>query len=142
MKSDREVRLMRREWAKGLTQEVAAARKGMSAHTLRRYERRDKLPGNMRKPHTRRTREDPFEADRPWVMEQLEADSALQAKTLFEVRQQRRAECYRPRQPRTLQRRIAAWRCQHGPDPHARFEQVHAPGEAIQSNFTHATELG
>jgi transcriptional regulator with XRE-family HTH domain len=44
MKRDSEVLLMRRERAKGRTQEQAAARAGMSVRTLRRYERRGKLP--------------------------------------------------------------------------------------------------
>ncbi|MBV9324728.1 MAG: helix-turn-helix domain-containing protein, partial [Chloroflexi bacterium] len=39
MKRDSEVLLMRRERAKGRTQEQAAARAGMGVRTLRRYER-------------------------------------------------------------------------------------------------------
>ena len=42
-----EVLLMRRERAKGRTQEQAAARAGMSVRTLRRYERRGKLPSQF-----------------------------------------------------------------------------------------------
>jgi hypothetical protein len=42
MKRDSEVLLMRRERAKGRTQEQAAARAGMSVRTIRRYERRGK----------------------------------------------------------------------------------------------------
>lgn len=142
MKSDREVGLMRRERAKGLNQEVAAARSGMSVRTLRKYERLSALPSELKMPHTWRTREDPFEADWPWVLVQLEADPALQAKTLFEILRERHPERYRPSQLRTLQRRIVGWRCQSGPERHAMFEQVHEPGEAIQSDFTHANELG
>jgi hypothetical protein len=48
MKRDSEVLLMRRERAKGRTQEQAAARAGMSVRTLRRYERRGKLPSNFK----------------------------------------------------------------------------------------------
>ena len=47
MKRDSEVMLMRRERAKGRTQEQAAARAGMSVRTLRRYERRGKLPSQF-----------------------------------------------------------------------------------------------
>jgi hypothetical protein len=50
MKRDSEVLLMRRERAKGRTQEQAAARAGMSVRTLRRYERRGKLPSQFREP--------------------------------------------------------------------------------------------
>lgn len=142
MKSDREVKLMRRERAKGASQELAAARAGMSVRTVRKYEKLGMLPSQVGKPHTWRTREDPFATDWPWVLEELERDPALQAKTLFELLQASHPGRYGPGQLRTLQRRLAAWRCLHGPERLAMFEQVHEPGEAIQSDFTHATELG
>lgn len=142
MKSDREVKLMRRERAKGASQELAAARAGMSVRTVRKYEKLGMLPSQVGKPHTWRTREDPFATDWPWVLEELERDPALQAKTLFEMLQASHPGRYGPGQLRTLQRRLAAWRCLHGPERLAMFEQVHEPGEAIQSDFTHATELG
>ena len=44
MKTDAEVLLMKRERAKGRTQEQAAARAGMGVRTVRRYERAGKLP--------------------------------------------------------------------------------------------------
>src|SRR6266516_3538185 len=50
MKRDSEVLLIRRERAKGRTQEQAAARAGMSVRTLRRYERRGKLPSQFQEP--------------------------------------------------------------------------------------------
>lgn len=133
---------MRRERAKGASQELAAARAGMSVRTVRKYEKLGMLPSQVGKPHTWRTREDPFATDWPWVLEELERDPALQAKTLFELLQASHPGRYGPGQLRTLQRRLAAWRCLHGPERLAMFEQVHEPGEAIQSDFTHATELG
>jgi hypothetical protein len=132
MKNDREVRLMRRERAKGRSQEVAAARSGMSVRTL---------PSQVKQPHTWQTRADPFIHDWPWVVGELERDPALQAKTLFEVLQEQHPGRYVPGQLRTLQRHIAAWRCLHGPECEVMFEQVHSPGEAIQSDFTHAADL-
>ena len=141
MKNDREVRLMRRERAKGRNQEVAAARTGMSVRTLRKYERAGKLPSQVKQPHTWQTRADPFIHDWPWVVGELERDPALQTKTLFEVLQEQHPGRYVPGQLRTLQRHIAAWRCMHGPEREVMFEQVHSPGEAIQSDFTHAADL-
>ncbi len=44
MKTDAEVLLMKRQRAKGTTQELAAARTGMSVRTIRNYERSGKLP--------------------------------------------------------------------------------------------------
>jgi hypothetical protein len=49
---------------------------------------------------------------------------------------------YRPTQVRTLQRHIAAWRALAGPEKTVVFEQVHEPGEAAQSDFTHMEDLG
>ena len=78
MKRDSEVLLMRRERAKGRTQEQAAARAGMSVRTLRRYERRGKLPSQFQEPRTYRTRPSPFAEDWPWIASQLERDPALE----------------------------------------------------------------
>ena len=47
MKTDAEVLLMKRERAKGITQELAAARTGMSVRTLRTYERSGNLPSQV-----------------------------------------------------------------------------------------------
>ena len=142
MKRDSEVLLMRRERAKGRTQEQAAARAGMSARTIRRYERSGKLPSEIKQPRTYRTRPSPFDADWPWITSQLEADAALQATTLFGLLSERRPGQYQAGQVRTLQRQVAAWRAQYGPGREVIFPQVHVPGEAAQSDFTHMTSLG
>jgi transcriptional regulator with XRE-family HTH domain len=142
MKTDAEVRLMRRERAKGKTQEQAAARAGMSVRTLRRYERAGTLPSQQHRPRTHRTRTNPFAADWPWICAELERDSALQATTLFALLCDRHPGRYQAGQLRTLQRHIAAWRVQHGPEQEVIFPQVHRPGELAQSDFTHMTSLG
>src|SRR4051812_3711601 len=110
MKRDSEVLLMRRERARGRTQEQAAARAGMSVRTIRRYERRAKLPSELKRPRTYRTRASPFDEEWPWITRQLEADSALQATTLLGLLQERRPGQFQGGQVRTLQRQIAAWR--------------------------------
>ncbi len=58
---------MKRERAKGITQELAAARTGMSVRTLRTYERLAMLPGQHKQPRTHRTRANPFADDWPWI---------------------------------------------------------------------------
>src|SRR6266542_1585593 len=142
MKRDSEVLLMRRERAKGRTQEQAAARAGMSVRTLRRYERRGKLPSQFQQPRTYRTRPSPFAEDWPWIASQLERDPALQGTTLFGLLKQLHPGRYQASQLRTLHRQIAAWRAQYGPGREVIFAQVHEPGEAAQSDFTHMTSLG
>jgi Mu transposase, C-terminal domain len=142
MKQDAEVLLMLRERAKGRTQELAAARAGMSVRTARAYERRAKLPSQLKQPRAYRSRPNPFADDWPWVTAQLGHDPALQGQTLFGLLCERHPGRYQDGQLRTLQRHIAAWRAQYGPEREVFFPQVHEPGEAAQSDFTHMTSLG
>lgn len=76
MKKDTEVKLFMQYRRKGLTQAQAAARAGMSERTARKYERTGKLPSELKRPRTWRTRPNPFEHDWPWVVSELERDPA------------------------------------------------------------------
>ena len=49
---------------------------------------------------------------------------------------------YSEGQLRTLQRHVKQWRATKGPDKAVFFSQQHRPGEAAQTDFTHAKELG
>ena len=142
MKTDAEVLLMRRERAKGKTQAQAAARASMGVRTVQRYERSGQVPSQHQQPRSHRTRPDPFAADWPWIAGQLARDPALQATTLFALLTTREPERYQARQLRTLQRHVATWRLQHGPEQEVFFPQVHSPGRVAQSDFTHLTDLG
>ena len=113
----------------------------MSERTARRYERAGKLPSQLKQPRTWRTRENPFEQDWPWVMEQLQRDPALQGATLFALLCAEHPGKYRLTQVRTLQRQIATWKAVAGPEKEVYFEQVHTPGERAQSDFTHMEEF-
>jgi len=95
----------------------------------------------LRAPRTHVTRPNPFAEEWPWVGEQLAADPALQATTLFALLCERSPGRYQAIQLRTLQRHIAAWRARHGPPQEVIFPQVHRPGERAQSDFTHMTDL-
>src|SRR5207244_12412472 len=76
VKKDTEVKRFMQARHKGATQQVAAARAGMSERTARRYERAGKLPSELKRPHTWRTRPNPFEEDWPWVVQELQRDPA------------------------------------------------------------------
>ena len=141
MKRDREVLQMFKERAKGRTQVQAAARAGMSVRTVRKYEQLGRFPSQLTQPRRYRTRPNPFEAAWPWVVGQLERDPALQGTTLFALLVAREPGRYQAAQLRTLQRQIAAWRAEHGPAREVYFPQVHQPGEAAQSDFTHMADL-
>jgi transcriptional regulator with XRE-family HTH domain len=142
LKTDAEVHRMVQERAKGKTQEQAAARTGMSIRTVRTYERLGKLPSQRRQPRSYQTRRNPFADEWPWIVRELARDSALQATTLFALLTERHPGRYQAMQLRTLQRHIATWRAQRGPEQEVIFPQVHPPGQTAQSDFTHMTDLG
>ena len=142
MKSDAEVVLMKRERAKGRTQEQAAARAGMGVATARKYEHSGKLPSQLKAPRDYRTRPNPFEEDWAWVTAEIQRDPALQVTTLFALLTEQHPGRYQAGQLRTLQRQIVVWKAQHGPEKEVFFPQVHEPGRVAQSDFTHMTDLG
>lgn len=127
--------------AKGTQQEQAALKSGMNVKTARKYERAKQLPSAMKTARTWATRPNPFAGDWPWVVEQLKRDPALQGATLFQDLCQKFPGRYLPTQIRTLQRHVAQWRAQHGPDREVMFAQVHVPGQRMQTDFTHMEEL-
>jgi len=120
----------------------AAMKAGLNRKTASKYMGAGKLPSEMPVERTWRTRADPFEADWPEVARRLKDAPELKAKTLFEWLQSQRPEGYEAGQLRTFQRRVRDWRALHGPDKEVYFAQAHRPGEAMQTDFTWATELG
>lgn len=115
---------------------------GMDRKTARKYVKAAELPSQMRRQRDWLTRENPFAQDWAEVEEMLATSPGLEAKTIFEVLDERHPGRYEPGQLRTLQRHIKRWRAQHGPDREVMFAQAHRPGEAAQTDFTWATELG
>src|SRR5712692_2985001 len=119
---------------------MAAARAGMDPKTAAKYRDVGKFPSELKEPRSWRTREDPFAEDWPAVAQRLAEAPELEAKVLFEDLLWRRPELYEPGQMRTFQRRVKAWRAQQGPAKEVFFAQEHRPGEALQSDFTWASE--
>ena len=140
--TDAQVRKLMTEYQRHGTIEKAALRAGMHRNTASKYLKAKQLPSEMRKPRTWRTRPDPFEQDWSEVVARLEVAPELEAKTLFDDLCRRYPERYEAGQVRTLQRRVKQWRAQHGPEKEVFFTQEHRPGEAMQTDFTWAHELG
>ena len=69
--SDKQVRLLMQEKTKHGKVGKAAMKAGMDRKTARKYIKAGKLPSEMNKPHTWRTREDPFVDVWPKVEEKL-----------------------------------------------------------------------
>lgn len=122
---------------------IAALKAGMDRSTARKYLASGELPSS--RPalvRTYLTRADPFAADWELVEGLLTDAPELEAKALFEHLQWLKPGRYQDGQLRTLQRHIGRWRAQYGPDVEVFFAQEHRPGEAGQTDFTWATELG
>jgi hypothetical protein len=124
----------------GIVQATAAAKAGMSERTARKYAHSGAIPSEAKKPHTWRTRVDPFADVWPEIEALLKQDARLQAKTVWAEMNQH-AGRFSAGQLRTLQRRFLAWRLKAGPDCEVFFPQTHVPGEQGQSDFTDMREL-
>ena len=120
----------------------AAAKAGMDAKTALKYRKIGQLPSQIKAPHVWRTRPDPFKAEWTNIIELLQVNPGLEAKTIFEYLQRTQVSKYQDGQLRTLQRRIKQWRALEGPAKEVFFPQVHYPGDLCASDFTHMTSLG
>lgn len=141
MVSDRKVKRLRKEMTKGKSQKRSAFTADMNRKTARKYLRSGKLPSEMKKEHTWRTRIDPFARAMEWVRVQLGEEPALEAKTLFEELQRQSPGTYQDGQLRTLQRQVKQWRAEEGPPQEVFFPQEHKPGVLCASDFTHMKTL-
>jgi hypothetical protein len=121
---------------------IAAMKAGMDEKTARKYRKFGKLPGELKKHHTWRTRKDPFENVWHEVKSMLEINPGLEAKTLFEDLQRRNPGRFADSQLRTLQRHVKIWRALEGTPKEVFFTQIHKPGQLGQSDFTHMNSLG
>jgi hypothetical protein len=140
--TDAQVRIMMREREKGRTQEQAAASANVSSRkTVAKYERIGKLPSEVTEARRYRTRPDPFAADWPTVERMLESAPGLEGKALFEWLCEQHPGQYQVGQLRTFQRRVRIWRALHQGQV-AVLEQVHRPGEVLETDGTWLTGLG
>ncbi|HCA35025.1 MAG TPA: IS21 family transposase [Gammaproteobacteria bacterium] len=121
----------------GASQDVAAAKAGVSVRSGRRIEKSIIKP----RPKTERdwrTREDPLAA--VWETELLpllESEPKLTGTTLLDYLQESYPEHYDQSILRTLQRRIKQWRALHGPEREVIFRQQAVVAQQGFSDFTH-----
>ena len=123
------------------TQELAAAKAGMSARSARRVEEDVTLPSQNPRRYWR-SRPDPFA--RVWdteVVPLLKSAPKLMAITLLRKLQDDHPERFPDGLLRTLQRHIRQWRALEGPPKEVFFPQEHAPGHRGLSDFTAMGEL-
>jgi len=132
------------EYVKTSSQPVAAAKAGMSLSTAKRYLSNGGAPKKrLDKPHTWKTRQNPFNQVWAEVVELLKRDVGLEAKTIMEWLLERYPNDFKPGQLRTLQRKIKDWRVLEGPETkEIFFPQNIQPGRQSQSDYTHCNSLG
>ena len=117
------------EWEKTGKVEITAMKAGIDRKTARKYLSGMTYP-EVPTERNWRTREDPFSEDWAEIERELERDPGLEAVTLFDLVSGRNPGRYAPGQLRTLQRRIRAWKSQHGPEkeiwfPHKQTTERH-----------------
>lgn len=125
------------------TQEVAAAKAGMSLRTAKRY-LKSGGKRKRKKPEERswRTRKDPFFDVWSEIRAMLERDQGLEAQTLMEWLLATYPGKFQSGQVRTLRRRIHDWRVLEGPErKEVMFAQTLLPARQSQSDYTHCNQL-
>ena len=139
--TDAQVRLLMRERNHGKTQQQAAVKVNLrSRKTVQKHEQLGQLPSELKEARGYRTRTDPFEKDWAEVEAKLAVAPELEAKAIFEWLCERDGSQYQEGQLRTLQRRISHWRALNG-NPTLTLDQLHRPGEVLQSDGTCMNEL-
>jgi len=123
---------------------VSAMKADVHPQTAHKYVEAAQPPGELQAKHTWRTRPDPVAGIWERAEQMLSQAPELEAKELFEYL----CAMYGSEAGgagmalRTFQRRVLAWRLQHGPDKEVFFAQEHLPGRVMQLDWTNANELG
>jgi hypothetical protein len=123
-------------------QRIAAAKAGFSERTAHRIETNRHLAPQ---PNAVRTRQGPDPFDGLWDSEirpLLETHPGLRPVAVLEEMQRRRPDHDWDRLRRSLERRVRAWRSQHGADREVIFRQDHVPGQQALSDFTDMADAG
>ncbi len=117
------------------TQEISAAKAGISVRSGRRIEKGDVSKAKKRE---WRTRQDPFKT--VWESELLpllEKEPSLTGVTLWDYLDEQYPGQYPETLLRTLQRRVKHWQATQGPDKEVMFRQSVPAGLQGLSDFTH-----
>ena len=114
---------------KGLPLTAAAAKAGMCETTARKYVRLGKVPSDTEKPHTWRTRKDPFAEVWDEARAFLDVNPGLKVKALFGELQRRHPGRLQQGQLRTLQRRVKHRKAMEGTPKEGLLRPRVCPGE-------------
>ena len=136
-----QVKELCRQLNRGASLRRAAMRADMDRKSARKYRDLGQLPNEARKPRTWKTWPDALAEVWPAVVEQLQREPRLQAKTLWEWLQRTQPGKYPESKRRTFERRVREWKALHGSAKQVFFTQEHTPGRLAASDFTSMNEL-
>jgi len=141
--TEEQIRLLKK-YAATYTQEIAAAKAGMSLSSAKRYlSMKKKRKPKKKEPRPWRTRKDPFADVWSELRDLLQCDPGLEARTLMGWLLEQYPGKFDVAQERTLRRRVHDWRVLEGPERReVMFPQDIQPGRQSQSDYTHCDELG
>ena len=138
--TDQQVRLYMNS-RKTKSQELAAAKAGISERSARRIDGASALPSQTPRRYWR-SRADPFiDVWDTEVVPLLRGAPKLMAVTLLRKLQDDHPARFPDAMLRTLQRHVRQWRALDGPIKEVFFPQVHAPGHRGLSDFTAMSKL-
>jgi len=121
--------------------EGIAAKSGMCGKTARKYLKIGKLPSELKKPRSYRTRTDPFTEHNAEIESMIGLAPGLQVKTLLYYLMERHPGQYNESHLRSLQRKIRDLKVVIGEDKEVIFAQDIQPGRQSQSDWTRMSDL-
>lgn len=133
---------MKEERNNGKSIKQSAAAGNMCERTACKYLQSGTLPSQRLKQRTYRTHPDDFCDVWDEILQFLEDNTRIEAKTIFEYLQNKNPGKYQDGQLRTFQRKIKNWKATQGPDKEVYFPQVYKPGYQCQSDFSSMNLLG
>jgi transposase len=145
MMTNKQYQRLMSEYKKTGKMVVSAMKADVHPQTARKYVEAVQPPAELQVKHTWRTRPDPVAGIWERAEQMLSTAPELEAKELFEYlcgMYGQEGGVVEGLALRTFQRRVLAWRLQHGQDKEVFFAQEHFPGKVMQLDWTNANELG
>ena len=145
-KTDKEVRtlimLHNNQHKSGKTLQQIAIKANMCAKTARKYVKTGKLPSEIKKPRTHRTRKDVFEQNLNEIENLLHESPELQAKTILTYLIDKYPDVYNESHTRSMQRKVKDLRYKlNANTKEVIFRQDIQPGKQSQSDWFWSNEL-
>jgi len=130
-----------KEFSKSGEITMSSMKSGMTRKTGSKYLRLGKGPGELRKPHTWRTRNDPFADVADEIDKMLGNAEELSPLTIFTHLQDEYPGRFSDGQLRTLERRVNEWRMKKGGPQVVSIAQAHVPGRLMELDWTDMNAL-